>query len=266
MQTAQLKIVKVAETRFELPAPDGAPWAVWATDAADDASALAEFAGRACYRSWSRPNPATRRNRDYLAHILASGHFSVLEHAGFTVMLAGVSRSFTHQLIRHRHLSYSMLSQRFIDEGDAPVVVPPLFRGDPDAQAVLADLCAHAQQAYRRLVELGSRNLGSVEGKSVRRKRVREAARCVLPNMTETHVIVSGNHRAWREFFAKRGGREVDAEMREVAVAIFAEVAQPLAPAIYQDFRVRAVQLSTDEEIKVLEQDPALLHPAATGA
>lgn len=267
MKTARLKIVRVAETRFALPATDGAPWAVWVTDAADDASALAEFAGRACYRSWSRPNPATRHNHDYLAHILESGHFSVLEHAGFTVMLAGVSRSFTHELIRHRHLSYSMLSQRFVNEEDAAIVVPPLFRSDHDAQAVLTELYAHMQQAYRRLVELGNRRLAAaVEDKSARRKRVREAARCVLPNMTETHIVVSGNHRAWREFFAKRGGPEVDAEMREVAVAIFAEVAQPLARAIYQDFRVRAIQLGTGEEITVLEQDLALLRRAVTGA
>lgn len=266
MKTARLTIVRVAETRFALPGTEGVPWAVWVTDATDDASALAEFAGRACYRSWSRPNPATRHNRDYLAHILESGHFSVLEHAGFTVMLAGVSRSFTHELIRHRHLSYSMLSQRFVNEEDAAIVVPPLFRSDHDAQTVLAELYAHTQQAYRRLVELGNRNLATAEDKSARRKRVREAARCVLPNMTETHLVVSGNHRAWREFFAKRGGPEVDAEMREAAVAIFTEVAQPLAPAIYQDFRVRAIQLGTGEKTKVLEQDLARLRPAATGA
>src|SRR5439155_26914198 len=123
----------------------------------------------------------------------------------------------------------------------------------------LAELHAHAQQAYRKLVELGTHYLGASEGKSARRKRVREAARCVLPNMTETQVVVSGNHRAWREFFAKRGAPEVDAEMREVAVAIFAEVAQPIAPAVYQDFRVRTVRRGTDEEIKILEQEPALL-------
>ena len=99
--------------------------------------------------------------------------------------------------------------------------------------------------------------------KTLRRKRVREAARCVLPNMTETHIVVSGNHRAWREFFSKRGGLHVDAEMREVAVAIFREVAQPLAPAIYRDFRLRTVVLDPAGTVDVLEQGPALVDAAA---
>src|SRR5438876_6361069 len=264
MRIAQLRVLKVAETRFVLPDDPTTPWAVWETDAADDASALVEFAGRACYRSWSRPNPATRSNRTYIGHILDQEHYPVLEHAGFTIMLTGVSRSLTHELTRHRHLSYSQRSQRFVNEDDTPVVLPPLFRDDPDAQAILADIYTRTQEAYRKLAEIGVRQLGALPDKTLRRKRVREAARCVLPNMTEAHIVVSGNHRAWREFFAKRGGLHVDAEMREVALTIFREVAQPLAPAIYQDFRVRTVALDARETVEVLEQGPALVEAAAT--
>ena len=263
MRIAQLRVLKVAETRFVLPDDPTTPWAVWETDAADDASALVEFAGRACYRSWSRPNPATRSNRTYIGHILDQEHYPVLEHAGFTIMLTGVSRSLTHELTRHRHLSYSQRSQRFVNEDDAPVVLPPLFRDDPDAQAILADIYNRTQEAYRKLAEIGARKLGALPDKTLRRKRAREAARCVLPNMTETHIVVSGNHRAWREFFAKRGGLHVDAEMREVAIRVFQEVAQPLAPAIYQDFRVRTVALDARETVEVLKQGPALVEVAA---
>ncbi len=257
MRVAQLRVVKVAETRFVLPDDQAAPWAVWETDAADDASALVEFAGRACYASWSRPNPTTRSNPAYIDHILDQEHYSVLEHAGFTVMLTGVSRSLTHELTRHRHLSYSQRSQRFVNEDDTPVVLPPLFRNDPEAQAILADIHTRAQEGYRKLVEIVSRKLAEMPDRALRRKRAREAARCVLPNMTEAHIVVSGNHRAWREFFAKRGGLHVDAEMREAAVTIFRDVAQPLAPAIYQDFRVRTVQLDAREAVEILEQGPA---------
>lgn len=262
MRIAQLRVVKVAETRFVLSDELASPWAVWATDAADDASALVEFAGRACYASWSRPNPATRSNPAYIGHILHQEHYSVLEHVGFTVMLTGVSRSLTHELTRHRHLSHSQRSQRFVNEDDTPVILPPLFRDDPEAVAVLAEVYAQAQEAYRKLAEIGARKLGALSDKTLRRKRAREAARCVLPNMIETHIVVSGNHRAWREFFAKRGGLHVDAEMREVAVAIFREVARPVAPAIYQDFRIRTVALGT-ETIEVLEQGSAFVDAAA---
>jgi thymidylate synthase (FAD) len=258
MRTAQLRVVKVAETRFVLDDREGMPWAVWATDAADAASALVEFAGRACYQSWQRPNPATRANADYLAHLLAQKHYSVLEHAGFTVMLTGVSRSFTHEMVRHRHFSFSQLSQRFVSEDDAPWVIPPLFRDDPEALAVLQDLYDRIQQAYQALAEIGARKLQGLPDRTLRRKRAREAARCVLPNMTETHIVITGNHRAWREFFEKRGELHVDQEMREVAVTIFREVARPLAPALYRDFRIRVVSLPTGP-VEVLERDPSLL-------
>src|SRR5437667_10621162 len=107
MRIAQLRVVKIAETRFVLPDDLASPWAVWATDAVDDASALVEFAGRACYGSWSRPNPATRSNPAYIGHILNQDHFSVLEHPRFTVMLIEVSRSLTLGIPRHLHLSLS---------------------------------------------------------------------------------------------------------------------------------------------------------------
>ena len=241
MREARLQIVKVAETRFVLDQFEGTPWQVWKTDTRADAELVAEFAGRACYQSWS--NPSGRSNRAYLANILAHEHFSVLEHAGFTVILTGVSRSFTHEFVRHRHLSPSQLSQRFFDEGAARVVVPPLFRDDPEARAILEEVHEVTLAAYRRLVELANRRLAGLADPPLRRKRAREAARAVLPNMTETHIVMTGNHRSWREFFEKRGSIHADAEMREVAVKLFREVAQPMAPAIYQDFRVEPYPL-----------------------
>src|SRR5690554_948865 len=74
-----------------------------------DSDLLAEFAGRSCYQSFHKPNPKTEANHDYLRNILNQGHFSVLEHASATFYVTGVSRALTHELIRHRHLSYSEL-------------------------------------------------------------------------------------------------------------------------------------------------------------
>src|SRR3954454_13546884 len=95
-----LRVQAIAWTHFEAP-PDVA----WDTDA-EGGEALAEFAGRACYQSWSKPNPSTSTNAGYLRHILEVGHLSVLEHGSVTFYLTGISRSLTHELIRHRHFSY----------------------------------------------------------------------------------------------------------------------------------------------------------------
>lgn len=265
MQTTSLRVVKIAETKFVLDEFAGRPWAAWTTDTDNDHGKLVEFAGRLCYQSWQKPNPATATNDGYIRHILESQHFSVIEHAGFTVAITGVSRAFTHEMVRHRHFSFSMLSQRFVNEDDAPVVIPPLFQSDPEARAVFEEHYTRTQEAYKKLAEIGTRKLVSMTDKTLRRKRVREAARWVLPNMTETHIVVTGNHRAWREFFEKRGELHVDAEMRQVAVTIFRDVARPTAPALYQDFRIDTVGLPTGETAEVLTRDPRLLHAPANG-
>lgn len=263
MKRADLRVVKVAETRFVLEGSEGAPWEIWQTDTENDAQKLVEFAGRLCYSSWSKPNPATRANVDYINHIIESQHFSVLEHAGFAVAITGISRSCSHEMVRHRHLSFSQISQRFFDETDAAAVVPSLYRDDPDALAVLDEVYQLTMDAYKRLVEIGTRKLATMKDKSHRRKRVREAARTVLPNMTEVHIVVSGNHRAWREFFEKRGDPHAEPEIREVAVKIFKEVAQPLAPAVYQDLSVEQITLDTGEVWEAIRRRHP--QPAHTG-
>ena len=85
---------------------------------------LAEFAGRLCYMS--QRNPASRTTADYLENIKRQGHGSVLEHASYSLLLEGVSRSLTHELVRHRAgTAMSQLSQRYVDESEASFVVPP---------------------------------------------------------------------------------------------------------------------------------------------
>ena len=96
---------------------------------AGDMQQLIEFAGRACYQSFHKPNPKTARNKDYIARTLhGQKHWSIAEHATATFYITGVSRALTHELIRHRHLSYSQLSQRFVDESEANIVIPPAAR------------------------------------------------------------------------------------------------------------------------------------------
>ena len=113
-ETAPLRVQLIAKTDFLAP-----PDVPWSTDA-DGGPALVEFAGRACYQSWSKPNPKTATNAAYLRHIIDVGHFSVLEHASVSFYITGISRSATHELIRHRHFSYSQLSQRYVRSTSIP--------------------------------------------------------------------------------------------------------------------------------------------------
>src|SRR6187402_3588474 len=137
----------IAWTHFEPPAD-----VPWGTDA-DGGQALAEFAGRACYQSWNKPNPATAMNAGYLRHILEVGHLSVLEHGTVTMYLTGVSRSLTHELIRHRHFSYSQLSQRYVPEHDAAVVEPAVIAEDPELHERFLAATDAAVAAYTDLLE-----------------------------------------------------------------------------------------------------------------
>src|ERR1043165_809987 len=94
-----------------------------------DGERLAEFAGRLCYMS--QGNPASRQTREYLENIKKQGHGSVLEHANYSILVEGISRSLTHELVRHRAgFAYSQLSQRYVDESVADFVMPPAIIGD----------------------------------------------------------------------------------------------------------------------------------------
>lgn len=197
-----------------------------------DAETLTVFAGRQCYESFHRPNTATYEDADYLHRTLEQqGHWSVAEHATATLLFEGVSRAFTHELIRHRHLSYSQLSQRFVDEGYANMVLPPAIKGLENgamkmkALNEIEELAETTQGIYTFLVE-------KLMAQGLPRKQAREAARCVLPNMTETKIVVTGNLRAWKEVIDRRTAPDADAEMQEVMGMAKDELAY-VAPAIF---------------------------------
>jgi thymidylate synthase (FAD) len=229
----------IAWTQFE--APSDIPWQ---TDA-DGGQALAEFAGRACYQSWSKPNAATATNAGYLRHILEVGHLSVLEHGSVTVYLTGVSRSLTHELIRHRHFSYSQLSQRYVPERDAAMVEPDVIAEDPQLHAKFVEATAAAVTAYTELLEGLEKRFAGVEHATLRRKQARQAARAVLPNATETRIVVTGNYRAWRHFIAMRASEHADIEIRALAIACLREL-QRVAQNVFADFQITTLADRTE--------------------
>lgn len=194
-----------------------------------DADELAEFAGRACYQSWQRPRPETATNEGYLSNIIGMGHESVLEHASATFYIEGVSRALTHELIRHRHLSFSELSQRFVNLDEAESVYPPASYHDNDSYVVeiIDSLSAFAETDYKRIYE-------ALKEKDLSRKQAREAARSVLPNAMETKIVVTGNMRAWRDVLRKRWHIAADAEIRELAGELLRQL-RGIAPNSFSD-------------------------------
>ncbi|HEX6250048.1 MAG TPA: FAD-dependent thymidylate synthase [Gemmatimonadaceae bacterium] len=207
----------------------------WMGDSSDG-ERLAEFAGRLCYMS--QKNPAGRNTRDYLENIKRQGHGSVLEHAAYSLLLEGVSRSLTHELVRHRAgFAYSQLSQRYVDESEANFVVPPAMLGDEGMIETWRDQVDAAQRAYVSLVEQLMERYSWVADKVHRRKMAREAARAVLPNSTETKIVATANARAWRTMLELRSSEGAELEIRRCAIAIL-RVLQQEAPGFFSDFDI----------------------------
>lgn len=230
-ETAPLRVQLIAKTEFLAP-----PDVPWTTDA-DGGEALVEFAGRACYQSWSKPNPKTATNAGYLRHIIDVGHFAVLEHASVSFYISGISRSCTHELIRHRHFSYSQLSQRYVPEGDSRVVVPPGLEDDPELREILIAAADASRATYIELLTKLEARFADQPNAVLRRKQARQAARAVLPNATETRIVVSGNYRAWRHFIAMRASEHADVEIRRLAIECLRQLVA-VAPAVFADFEV----------------------------
>jgi thymidylate synthase (FAD) len=238
-EIAPLRVQLIARTEFS--APSDVPWS---TDA-DGGPALVEFAGRACYQSWSKPNPRTATNAAYLRHIIDVGHFSVLEHASVSFYITGISRSCTHELIRHRHFSYSQLSQRYVPEHDALVVLPPGIENDPELEEIFTAAADASRATYAELLGRLEARFADEPNAVLRRKQARQAARAVLPNATETRIVVTGNYRAWRHFIAMRASEHADIEIRRLAVECLRQLIE-VAPQAFSDFEIYALADGTE--------------------
>ena len=208
----------------------------WSTDTEVAGEKLIEVAGRLCYMSFAKPRPGG--NAAYIGHILEVGHGSVLEHSVYNLVITGVSRSFTHELIRHRAgFGYSQLSQRFVDEGECSFVEPDVIADDPELHQLWLETMQTCQRAYRTLGDRLAEKFKHLDDRTLRRKKAREAARSVLPNATETKIFVTANARALRHFIEMRADPAADAEIRKVALAVLAKL-QVESPNLFGDYVV----------------------------
>jgi thymidylate synthase (FAD) len=208
----------------------------WQTDTEVAGEHLVEIAGRLCYMSFARPRPGG--NKAYLDHILEVGHGSVLEHAAWNFVFTGISRSLTHELVRHRAgWAYSQVSQRYVDESIAEYVEPDCIADDPELHALWLEAVGHAHQAYVKLVQKLTERFQDEPDKTLRRKLARQAARSVLPNATETKIFVTANARALRHFIEMRASRHAEVEIRKLAVKVL-EVMKHEAPNLFNDYQL----------------------------
>src|SRR5947207_15617482 len=211
---------------------------VFTTDTSVAAEVLNEIAGRTCYMSFGK---GRKSNQEYLENILSSKHGSVLEHAVWNLLITGVSRALTHELVRHRAgFGYSQLSQRYVDESEARYVVPPLYQENEALRAKWQQTIECVRRAYAELADATAQYVQQKHPEMPprdRRKWARQAARSILPNACETKIFVTGNSRAWRHFLELRGSPHADTEIRLLAVEV-ARLLKQESPNIFRDVEV----------------------------
>ena len=164
------------------------------------------------------------------------GHTALLEHATATMYITGLSRSASHELVRHRHFSFSQLSQRFVHPEETEVVLPKLVAEDEQLSRLVTQAVDETRFVYDELLSALEEKLDEPNA-LLRKKQARQAARAVLPNATETRIVVTGNYRAWRHFIGARAAEQADEELRHVAVECL-KLLQSKAPVLFDDFNI----------------------------
>ena len=206
----------------------------------DNASQLIKLAGQLCYMSFGEKRTWNKDADKYINHIILSRHGSVLEHYNVTFLFYGISRSLTHELVRHRHFSFSQVSQRYV----GPNILRFVERPEYQKSKILHEAFEHHindvskwYQEYIESIEDSYRNDSEYQNLSLveRRKALQQQARSVLPNDTEAPIIVTGNLRAWRHFIEERGSKYAEPEIHALAVSVLFSLVE-VAPLIFADY------------------------------
>lgn len=238
MPTVEPKVTLLASTALNIHAVESI---MEKQSGSTHAETIITLGGRNCYDSFDRPNPATRSDADYLKRTIGQqNHGSIAEHASATLYFEGVSRAFLTELSRHRHLSLSVRSQRFVNEDDSSIVVPPTIKGNiPEAyfERINADLTQEYGNVVDYLITLGNS-----------RKQAREAARAILPNMTETKIVATANLRTWGEIILRRCAPDADAEMQNV-MNLSLHALEPVSPVLTGMWKESLIEIRNNPQI-----------------
>ncbi len=163
-----------------------------------DADKVIEQAGRTCYLSFD--NIGANSQTEFIQRLITMGHESPLEHAYATFRIKNCSRAMTHQLVRHRIMSVSQQSQRYVNEDQFGYVVPENLptEFEPDFHQDMQTI----QKMYDKWRQRGLK---------------REDARFVLPNACVSEIVISANFRQWRHIFRLRTSKKAQWEIRNAA-------------------------------------------------
>lgn len=209
-----------------------------------DGDQLTKLAGQTCYASFGPKRTMNEGAEGYFRNLIESGHGSVLEHPNFSFLVWGISRSVSHEWVRHRAgMAYSQLSQRYVSGRVLRFVERPEYQNDEELHGDFIEDIERAASRYEERAQklLKRQKAGggilSAEQKTDQRKKVQQAARSLLPNETETVMVVTGNDRAWRHVSYMRASQHAEIEIRQAAYEVFLCLAMA-APAIFSDFEI----------------------------
>ena len=152
-----------------------------------------------------------------LPSLLRSGHLSIFEHSSASFKIDGISRTASHQIVRHRMSSFSQRSQRYVNEGDFTFVTPPSIEQNPEANASYQEIMKTLNEQYLALIKLGIK---------------KEDARFILPNAASTTLVMTTNFREWLHVIDMRVSKPAQWEIRELLILIWKELYKQ-APNIF---------------------------------
>ena len=201
------------------------------------------FSGN-CYASFGPRRTKNENATAYIERLTSAGHGSVLEHASFNFLLYGISRSVTHELVRHRAgVAVSQVSQRYVAGSVLRFVERPEYQQDEELHALFEERADRAAAEYEAMAE---RLLGRQEGgasmltadyKTDARKKVQQTARSLLPNETEAPMIFTGNVRALRHIIEMRADAHAESEIRNLALRLFLCL-RTVDPILFGDYEL----------------------------
>jgi thymidylate synthase (FAD) len=192
-----------------------------------DSSQLCKTAGQTCYMSFGIKRTTNENAAKYFERLTSAGHGSVLEHSNFSFLLYGISRSVTHELVRHRHLGFSQVSQRYVSGSVLRFVERPEYQSDERLHRLFEERADGVAAGYEAMAnhllerQEGGASMLSADYKTDARKKVQQTARSLLPNETEAPMVCTGNVRALRHVVEMRADAHAESEIRNLAVRIF---------------------------------------------
>lgn len=212
-----------------------------------DGERLIASAAKLCYSpvgiSSIEENLDRENMEKFLELLVDLGHESPIEHVNFTFAVEGVSRTLTHQLVRHRIASYSQQSQRYVKLDQFEYIIPPSIEGNPEAKRLFIEAMEKDQEYYNRITQILfdgyykeyiKEGLSQREARQKSEKQAIEDARYVFPNACETKIVFTMNARTLLNFFRLRSCNRAQWEIRRLAIEML-KLVKGVYPTLFKN-------------------------------